>query len=232
MKEDREEMWQKWRASGSRQDYEALMGSLRPLVESEVQKFVSTSAPPSVLRAEAFRHAARALRTYDPDKGVQLSTWTGQNLRKLSRFAAKFQSAGSIPEARRRQIHTFKRIQSDLSGTAGREPSAQELGVALGWPVSEVARMRRELRGEVLDTVDPVLQELGGQHDADVDVALRYVYPGLPSQDKLVFEHTFGYGGQPTLKTNAEIAAKVGVSETSVRNIKKRIGEQLLPFLE
>ena len=159
--QDREKLWRRWQASGDRRDFESTLESLRPMVESEVNRYKTVSAPPSALRAEAFHLTANALRSFDPAKNVQLSTWVGQHLRKMSRYAQRFQSAGSIPEARRLRIATYQRVRDELSEKHGREPSAQELADVLAWPLSEVARMRRELRGEILDTADPVLQELG-----------------------------------------------------------------------
>ena len=202
------------------------------MIESEVRKADSTPVPDSAVRAEAWRHALRAFDTYDPDKAA-LSTHVGNNLKRVNRFVAQFQTAMSIPEARRLKIRMFQNAMDDYRDRHGREPPTQELSDELAWSPAEVGRMRRELRGEVLETTSPVLMDFGYESDdRDREVALQYVYPELGPREKLVFEHTFGWKGRPVLSSNKEIAETVGVSETTVRNTKKEIAHKLMPFIE
>lgn len=226
-----DERWKTWKETRDESHLSPMVESFRPMIEREIYKFSSTPVPPSALRAEATRNVMQAIKTYDPDKGA-LSTHVTNHLKGMNRYAAQFQTAASIPEARRLKISAFKEANEKLRDRFEREPTSQEVADELSWPMAEVSRMKRELRGQIIDSADPALQELGFEHTPDVETAMRYVYPELDAKEKLVFEHTYGYGGTKKLSNNTEIAKAVGVSPTTVRNIKMKIGHKFLPFLE
>ena len=231
-KDQQMQLWSAWNSDRNKGNMSALLTSFKPLIENEVHKHTRTGkVPPSIVRAEAYRQTSKAINSYDPSKKAIVSTWVVSHLRKVNRVAAPFQTAVSIPEARRLRITNYNEAVSRLRDEMNREPSAQDLADELSWPIAEIARIRKELRGEVVDTKDLVLTELGRDEGPDVEMAMRYVYPELEPMEKQVFEFTFGYGGQKPIDTNSGIAQQVGVSESSVRNIKNRIGIKMEPFL-
>lgn len=228
-----DELFIQWKNSGQKRDRDKLFRAFKPTIEQQVGKFRDYPVSDDAVRSMAAKHLTKAINTFDPTRGASLNTHVYNGMRRLNREVGAQQSFVQIPESRRLKITSFQQAQTDLTDRLRRNPSAQELADELSWSVAEVGRMRREMRGEISDTANAGLQEFGqaGYGDMRAQNAMGYVYPELTPVEKQVFEYTFGYGGQPLLKTNREISSRVGISESSVRNIKKRVAEKMMPFM-
>ena len=225
-------LWMQWKQSNQQQDYDALYNDLHPIVEMQVNKFRADPVDDAVVRASAIRRITEAINTYKPDRGASVRTHVFNTLRRVQRDIGDMRSFARIPESRRLKINSFKSVKEELTDYLMREPTTDELADHLSWPRAEVSRIEKELRGEISEAKNPVLSTFGiDRPGARATEALDYVYPELNPQEKLVFEHTYGYGGKQVLKTNSDIARRVGVSEATVRNIKKKIGNKVTPFL-
>ena len=223
--------WQ-WKQSGKNEDRDKLYNAFAPTVNQVVARYKNYPVSDAAVYGIAAKQLVKAFESYDPNRGASLGTHVFNAMRRVNREVGALQNFVQIPESRRLKIATFRKAEQDLKDRFLRHPSAQELADHLSWPMAEVGRMRREMRGEIMDVASPVLEDFGtDQPGAKTRDAMAYVYPELTAKEKQVFEFTFGYGGAPELKNNAEIARRVGMSETSVRNTKQKIAVKMQPFL-
>lgn len=231
--QEQESLWWTWKQDKNPQNLGNLMGSFDPMIKSYVTGLGSQTIPRSALEGEARVQAMTAFDTYDPGRGTRLSTHLGERLKKVNRFMYDNQRVGRLPEGQILRTSAFNRAKDDLEEKHGRPPTTEELARHLKWSQGMVSRMQRGIAGEMAMSVNPVLEELNKDHQAgfEVPTVLKYVYTDLDPDEKLVFEHTFGYGGKNTLNTNKAIAKETGFSESKVRSAKKEIDRQIGAFL-
>ena len=200
------------------------MDSFEPMIKGHVSRLNVQTIPRSAMEGEARVQAIRAFESYDPGRGAQLSTHLGEQLKKVNRYAYDNQRVGRLPEGQILRTSAFNQAKDELEEEHGRPPTTEELSRRLKWSQGMVSRMERGLQGEMAISVNPVLEELNDDHQGDfeVETVFKYMYPDLEPDDRLVFEHTFGYGGKKELGTNREIAQKTGFSESKVREPKRR----------
>jgi len=231
--DEQETLWWTWKQTEKPEDLSSLLHTFEPLIQHKVRRIGNQTIPPSAIEGEAKRQAIRAFKSFDPQKGVQLSTHVGNQLKKVDRYVMQRQAVGRLPEEQILRTGTFRQAQGELVDRLGREPTTQELADHLRWSPGQVARTRRGLRGEVALSENPLFEELNPTYREHFDAALtlQFVYQDLEPEQQQVFEYTFGHGGQPELKTNQEIATQMGISEAKVRKVKGQIFQQLAPFL-
>ena len=223
-------LWMEWTGNGQMDNDDRafqLMTSFQPLIHSQVNKFRNSGLPPSVLGAEGQRLAFDALKSYNPNKGAALNTHIINNMRNIHRLVQQNQQVGKIPEARGMKMVTYKNVRSNLEDQISREPSVDEMADAMGWSLAETDRMEREIHGE-LTTGKIEGAEFYGEANtrANKDIeTMRYLYKELFGNDKVIFEHTFGYGGKPILN-NKDIAVKLHTNEMAITRAKRKLAQK------
>lgn len=229
---DQETLWWSWSQDKSTKSLGQLMDSFDPMIKGHVSKLGSQTIPRSALEGEARVQAMKAFDTYDPGRGTRLSTHLGTQLQKVNRYAYDNQRVGRLPEGQILRTSAFQQAKDEIEEQRGRPPTTEELSRHLKWSQGMVSRMQRGLAGEVAMSTNPVLEELNNdeQRGPELATVLKYMYHDLEPDDRLVFEHTFGYGGRPEVDTNHEIAKQTGFSESKVRTAKKEILRQIEAF--
>jgi DNA-directed RNA polymerase sigma subunit (sigma70/sigma32) len=121
---------------------------LAPLVEDLAKKYRSTQIPAETLREWAWEAAEDAIPKHLPEKAT-LETFVGWHLKKVRSKVLKRVTQdcniARIPEHRAYNITRFVKAKHELADAMGTNPSREELAADLGWSVSEVNRMHREL---------------------------------------------------------------------------------------
>ena len=120
------ELYNAWKGSGDKQALGQLMKQLRPVIYSEVRR-TSGTLPEAALSAEAKKWTIRALNTYDPNKGVAISTHVMNYLPKVRRLNYKYQNSARLPENLQLQFTEFRNATSHLETTLNREPTDEEI---------------------------------------------------------------------------------------------------------
>ena len=231
-KDQEHDLWHQWKKTGDDNKALQLMQSYQPLIFNTVNKFSSSNVPRSVLAAEGQRLAFDAIKTYDPKKGAGLNTHIHNNLRNLNRMTYENMSVGNIPESRAMKVVTFKNVKTNLEDKLGRDPSMSEMADEIGWSHAEVGRMEHELAGELSTGKVEGASEFYGQainnmgHDQEL---VNYMYHELSGKDKVIFEHTFGYGGKPLLN-NKEIAKKLRTNEMAITRSKRKMATKIQSY--
>ncbi len=225
------ELWQRVQM-GDKEALGPLVLSLDPLVQNQVDKFSKAPIPRVSIEAEARRLAVKAFEDYDPEK-AGLSTHVTNHLKHLQRFVSDYQNVGRIPENRAIAISRYHNIKTALIEKLNREPTILELADELNWSVSEVSRMEKELRNDLI--MSPSASDEEDFFDADYNKTdetlelVRFVYwdPTISNEHKKVIEYTFGLGGQPQLEVK-EMALRMGRSETYIRKMRADIAAQII----
>jgi len=216
-------LWNQWTDNKSPENLGMLLDFMNPVIQSNVNKFRAAPIPQSAINLEAKKWALKSFETYDPNKG-RLSTHTTNWLKKINRYVYGRQNVGYIPEERVIKLRTFENVRSNLESKLGREPSQIEVADELRWPLAEVERMEKEIRKDIAPT--DVMSDFGFiQSDPSKEI-LNYIYYELSPQEQIVYDYSIGSHGKPK-RQGAQIAAKLGVSQSKVSQIRKEIGEKM-----
>lgn len=201
-----------------------------PVVHSVVNKFKTVGVSPATLRAQAHTQLFKALKTYKPDMGAQPTTHIWNNLQKITRTAVESQISGHIPEHRNLKKATYTTTKMNLEDRLGYEPSIDQMSDELGWNKEEIGRMENELGGET--TASNAAFDFYGNSttgESEDKILTDYLYQELQDRDKVIFEHTFGYGGKPILN-NKQIALKLHTNEMAIHRAKKKMSEKIQSY--
>lgn len=201
-----------------------LLKRLDPLVKKFVSKFKS-NIPPEVLRGKAFSIIHTALPAYDSSK-AQMNTYLTHQLQQLHRTVAENADIGYIPEQRQLKISTYKNVLEGMRDKLDREPSTHELAKSLRWGLPEVERLRKELRGSLLE--DTAISTPFEERNTDMD-AITFVYDDLEPQSQVVMEHIMGLHGHDA-KTLDHVAKISKLTVDQVRHVKTKIKKKLDQF--
>lgn len=225
------DLWREWKDSGEDPAKLApLLNSLDPFIKSRARIHLGRvrMIPDSAILAEYRIQAVSALRTFDPSRGVLLSTHVGNHLQKAKRFVAANQNAARIPENRIYKIQEYTVARDELSADLGRTPTDAELADKLNWREAEVARMDSELRNDLVTQsfeIDPSVLMPSKEEEI-----MRLFVHELDGEEEEVYRHTIGLG-RPQLGTG-EIADKLGMQNYQVSRIKERLARRLQKYLE
>jgi DNA-directed RNA polymerase specialized sigma subunit len=217
------ELWEKWNKRKSQANLSKLLDQMTPIIKNAVRQY-SGSLSPVILEAEAKIQAVKAFHSYNPSMGTKLSTHVINYLQKINRLVYKHQELYSVPEDRRIKYHTFDSIRSHLKDQLDRDPTGEELADNLKWSRSEVNRYLSEDRRELSESM-PI------SNDADFfragDSAMTaYIYNDLNPTEKVLFEHTTGYGGKPILAT-PQLLQKLNMTQGQLSYMKKNLVDKI-----
>ena len=210
-------------------DKKQYLKDVQPIINSAIKSY--GGGDPS-LRTRAQVMAIDALRTFNPNKGVDIKTHVHNTLHGLSRHARKRREPIHIPERWTQEFDRVKAEELSFTSEKGREPTLTELADTLGIPEKRIALIKA--RTPQTMTEGMVTTDKGDLiHTKDEDPLQQwadYVYHDLDDIDKKIFEWGTGYGGSKKLP-KIEIAQKLKMSPPAVSQriskIVKRLSEGL-----
>lgn len=222
MEEDRKSrdvaLWQTWKNNPNKETLTPLLDQVDPIIHKEVARWTGGPVALPALRSQARQIAVQAFGNYDPSKAA-LNTHVTNQLKSLSRDVYTYSGPARMPEHRKIKLKTFNDSVDRLTENLGRTPNVMEISQDLSWSPAEVGRFRKEQHRELSDSL-PVAH--GYTLDDDDDGLVSYVYHDLSSSDKVVFEHTTGYGGATILSTK-ELIEKSGLTSGQISHVKRRL---------
>lgn len=226
------ELWEQWKLTKSPYDLQNLMQQMDPVIQAEVNKWSGAIARP-VLEAHAKKLALEAFETYNPNMGAALNTHLTNRLKKLSRKVYTHQDAVRVPEYKKLQFNSFMKGQDELMSVHGREPTTVELADHLGWSPKAVQSVQRSMSSELIESSDMgaglfETKSVWGTHE---DAMVDLVYYDLDPTDKIIFEHSTGYGGKRIL-SNDKIMQKTGLTQGQLSYRKRKIIDRLQDVLD
>lgn len=206
------ELWRTWKRTRSTSDLEALVRQIKPLIDSEVLKWSSVGAK-FVLENRAKQIVIAAFDTFDPNRGVLLSTYLKNELRKLSRDAYERQSILKVPEDHRITYNQFTKARAELEDRHGRVPSIERIADHMGLPVSRIEAVINTVEKRTLmeSGEGPTFQQ--NNDDADDSEMLEFAYHQMSPRQKQIYDMRTGSHGRTEARSDQEIMRAVNVTQ-------------------
>lgn len=232
------QLWHSWDQSGRKQEHlEPLLKSLDPLIRSETTKRMqglggSISSP--ALKNELRRAAVRALETYDPKKGTQLTTHVVNNFMRITDFVAANRNPKYMPREDVERFGAFQNAKQEFVEEHGREPTHFELKMKLPtWSDRQIKKMTKGFGSEAFTDMGTELE-----HDVQHEDPMQRVRGALhlmrstltPEQQTFADMHYPAEG--ESQKSVSAIAKAMKIPEHKAYRIKKKVEAKLAPIIK
>lgn len=217
------DLWHHWNNNGRKPEHlKPLYESCKPILLAQAKKWKGVELPVSTINAEYRKHFVQAVKTYDPKKGAQLSSWITSSLKKSSRFMKSYQNLGNIPEGQIAKIREYKAGKEYLTDLRGHEPDTKTLADHLKWSHKHVIQLQKELRADKPVSGwahDPA--EVFSSKELEAIHLLQYD-TRMSAEERTVYEHTFGINGKPLLKPG-HISKQTGIHPSKISRIRSKL---------
>jgi DNA-directed RNA polymerase specialized sigma subunit len=211
------ELFDKWKETGSKRDLGNLMHQLSGVIYQEVNR-QSGSLPNAALSAEAKTWAIKAINTYDPSKGTQLSTHVTNYLQRVRRLNYKYQNAVRLPENMQLMYRDWNSANQELSDQLNRDPTEEELAKHLGWTKPQVIKYRNSLYSDLVESASDKPAEFT-QYNESAEL-MAYLMSQLTPDEKFILDNV-------KLMPAPQIAAKLGVNINRYNYIKTQLKNKI-----
>jgi DNA-directed RNA polymerase specialized sigma subunit len=208
------QLWEKYKASKSAIDKDALLKHLDPLIQKQVNKWAG-NIPRNALETEAKMLASKGIDTYSTDRGAALSTHIVNSMAPLSRMVYTYQNTARIPENIMLKLNQYNSVKDHLVTTLGRDPNVAELHQELGWGVNEINRIDNYVRKDLVESVGGLNDTFYDGNGGVEEDTLASIYFSLMPNEKKMFEYMTGYNGKPVL-SNPELMKELGLSQAQL----------------
>ena len=222
----------------SKETFMPLYTSFKPLLIRAASKNMRGSPLPQAAHmAFAAQNFLDATRTFDASKGASFRTHAFNTvLEKGKRLNLKYQNIGYIPESRATKYQAYQTGVHLLREELGREPSTVEIADEVGLPVSEIEKLRKEVKKDLVTREHIVSQGMQfAQSDKAMQV-MRDILYSLEPKHQLVLEYTVGMNGRPSLVKKSgkadisAIAKATGLGINEVRSARKTIKRKVQEY--
>jgi len=217
-----------WQKTKDPELFLELTQKYNPLIHKTVNQYRTTGIAPAALQARARSNFINAINSYSPEFKTKPITHIYNHLRKTQRQASESIASGRIPEHRNFKIATYATVKANLEDHLGREPSSDEIADELGYSKKTVKMLEKEIGGELTasDASFPFYGNSVSFEHGDL-AAAEYIYNSAASErEKVIMEHTFGFGNKPILN-NKQIAQKLNTNEMAVSRAKKKLAQEI-----
>lgn len=226
------DLYNQWKQTGSKEAFQGLYNSMKPLLFDAARKAsYGSNIPQSAHHIWAAQNMLDALRTYKPEAGASLQThvYTAVN-QKGKRLNYLYANVGKMPEPRATRIGLFQNEFENLRTELDRQPSAVELADRLGWSMKQVELTQREVHKN-LSISDGV--EAHPYYESSTDRAvLDDLYFDLTPEQQVVYDYIYGQHGKPKLSKGndridfEEIGRRAGYSASKARSLHAQIRQK------
>jgi RNA polymerase primary sigma factor len=181
--------------------------------------------------ADLFQEGCLGLMTavdrYDCRRGCRFATYALLWIRAFTGAASARQLGTlNLPTSRASQLRHARGVEAVLAQELGRQPSAGEVGEALGRSTEWTRRLLTHEQPQGLEevgdiaAVDTELEEVLGAVDAPTDLISL-----LDGFERRVLELRLGFVGEPS--TYAEVSRRLGTTSNRVRRAERRALDRL-----
>jgi RNA polymerase sporulation-specific sigma factor len=201
-----------------------------PLVRGLVSRYRGEYAETEDLFQVGCLGLLKALRNFSPERGVIFSTYAVPVITGEIKMYLRRQGSIKYGRALKTQAVRLKKLQEELSGRLGRQPTLQELAEVSGLESEEVLLALESLRPLLsLDSErEQPVTATEGEAEAVVDrVALYEALGILPDRErKIIFYRFFRQ------RTQQETAAFLGLSQVHVSRLERKVLQALRKTME
>lgn len=211
------DLYHQWKQSGDKQALGSLIKSLHPIIYSEVRR-VSGTLPEAALSAEAKKWAIKALQTYDPAKGVAVSTHVMNYLPKVRRLNYKYQNSARLPENLHLQFTEFQNAVSHLENSLNREPTDEEIAKHLGWSKPLVVKFKGSLYEDLVESATQRPIETT-QFNTNMFL-MDHLMDQLDEQEKFILHNNGNM-------SSSELSGKLGINISRLNYLKAKLRDKI-----
>lgn len=234
-REERDGAFGQWKADPKPETLRRAVDDLDDVISSSLHRYVGPKSSP-VLKQRARLLAAKALQTYDPEKGANVRTHVANQLRSLQRMAPGVIDPLPPPERFRRQQAEIRQAADVLSDRLGRDVTDEEIAELTQLPITRVSKVRNRMRARIPLSAYEETEE-GDDESPELEASKRElyddwtdaVYHDLGDLDRLIMMHRSGYRNADILSTQ-EIAERLGITPAAVSQRANRIQQKLDQF--
>lgn len=216
--------YNKYKETGSLSDRARTVMALKPILIKK-HKQLAGSLPDSALSAEITKHAINAIDTFDPEKGVKLSTHVFNHIAQASRLNYTYQNVVRMSEDKQQgKFKFYRKAFDDLSSELNREPTTKELAERLKWTQKEVNDMKSGLFQDVYESRQEVAPEVS--QFSDEGTLMHYIMSNLDDKEKKFFrDKTSGM-------SQVEMAERHGVDINKLNYTGRKLTEKVKDLME
>lgn len=216
--------YQEWQADPTPERLRAAVDTLSPVIDYSMRQTGQADDP--YLRAKARVVAAEAIKTYNPESGSALPTWTSQQLIRMRRIARQSNVTTRIPERVQLDSWAINQADAQFFDEHDREADLDDLSDMTGLSkrrITEVRRAAKRTPGEAA-LGDLTLAPHSPQY---ADEAVSAVYADLDATDRKLLEMKTGYGGKYEPMPPQQIGRALNLSPTQVSRRSARIAMRI-----
>lgn len=234
------ELWNAWRSlpAGSkerRKAFSRLLARFRGLIQQQVNRAAATidksNIPRSAVEAEVTSLVINGLKTYDPNRGAQITTYLTTQFRGMPRFMGTYGYAARMPDELVNAIGPVRRAREHLLDLLGRNPTDEEVSQYSGKSLKTVVRLSRELHRGLVRS----------EHERDpavvtrepVDEILALLQPELSDREKTLLgllREAEDSHDEKAIRP-AVLAKRMGLSGPELSNLKRSLTEKVMRHL-
>ena len=212
----------RWQKSQSPEDTSYLLKKMKPTINSAMTSYAPGKQKELAIKAANL--TLQALRQFDPERGVDPTTYVFHNLKRLNRFANRRANIIPLSERAMQEYNFLQQVKQDFEDTFDREPSDMELADRTGYSLKKVTKL---LSGNKVTSETSTLNPESGNStqffdNTTEDDILDYVYRSVGPIDQKIIEYSSGKNGKPVL-SNKEIAAKLRLSPAAISQHRNKI---------
>lgn len=212
----------RWQKNPTDEDTSYLLEKMRPTINSAMTSYAPGHQKDLAIKAAKL--TLNALKTYDPSKGADPSTFVFHNLKRLNRYANRRTNIIPISEQASAEYRFLQQVKNEFIDTFDREPSDMELADRTGYSLKKVNKL---LSGnKVTSETSTINPETNNSTVYGTDVGdddyFEYVYASVGPIDQKIMEWSAGKHGKPQL-SNMEIAKKLKVTPAAVSQRRSKI---------
>lgn len=231
---DYEPHYTAWKTQPTPEATDALLGSVKPILNEALRTYGSDAAASPTMRGKAKVMALKAMGTYDPAR-AKLRTHLLTQLQGLRRLAARETQLVRVPEQLGLDRLRLLNSENELRDRLGRDPSDHELADHAGLSRRRIGRIRQVPGAHAEGAMTRIDEEGTGVWQPAVQSGIgdrtralwqEMVMMDLDPINQVIMRDTLGLNGQP-VRSNQEIAQRLRLSPGAISQRKAKIQEKL-----
>lgn len=228
-------LFAEYQASGDRRIRNQIVELYLDVAEYYVKRYSRRGVPADDLRQVALLTILRAVDRFDPDHGVEFSTFASRTVDGELKRYFRDRTWTVRPPRRSQELHlALRKTDEELTQRLGRSPTVAELARELDESVDHVLEAMEAGVAHQATSIDqsPVgedadtsrrsermlSQSESGYAQVDRKVVLADLLEALPERDRQVIQMRFFEN-----RTQEEIATEIGVSQSYLSRILRRV---------
>lgn len=232
-RDEEHQLWQQWKQQPTKQNMHLLLQKFEPDINRRLPFMRAPGVPEPAMKTDMTLNAVKAIQGWDPNhpSGAALRTHViGTIKQKGYRFNQRHANAAKMPEDVARRIGPVQALEEDLQEEYGRPPTPAEIARAYNAPgmnkrqrltAAQVQRIQQSQIGDIPASTfesDPTTFAVDRGRQV-----LKDLRPTLTMQAQGAFDHIFGENGQKPIKSNRELAKRLGISEPQASKLRTEI---------